>query len=270
VRELAQLPVRVGRAKTLFDGEEGGQLTRIRRRGRVEFVRVYGDPHAVPVLQLQSVCGRQRGKRAEVISARRRTDLVDVAHVAPFGQGSVMFVERGERGLPVLAGGRPPQRRRRGAHRGGEESAGRDVGRELGDHGPAGRKVHQHSQYQHRVVNLSAGHRGEVSNRTGSHDDAILHLGPLGAQRGLEDGAHLRVGLDRKDLVAGPGQPDGLRPLPRAHVKDSRRRLRQVLVQLAGDQLLPDRVAHVAQMVQPARPAVTERVVSHRAPLDRA
>jgi hypothetical protein len=29
VRELAQLPVRVGRAKALFDGEQGGQLTRV-------------------------------------------------------------------------------------------------------------------------------------------------------------------------------------------------------------------------------------------------
>jgi len=52
-----------------------------------------------------------------------------------------------------------------------------------------------------------------------------LHLGPLGAQRGLEDRAHLGIGFDREDPVAGPGQPDGLRALPRAHIQNPRRRL---------------------------------------------
>ena len=74
VRELAQLPVRVGRAEALFDVEQGGQLTRVRRRSGVEFIWVNGDAHAIPVLELQSVCGRQGRPRAEVISTRRRAD----------------------------------------------------------------------------------------------------------------------------------------------------------------------------------------------------
>jgi hypothetical protein len=164
-------------------------------------------------LQLQSVPGRQGGQHVEVISACLSADLVDVAHVASFGQGTVMFVECGQRGLPVLAGSRPPQCRGRGAHRGGEEPAGRDIRRELGDHGLAGREVHQDSQQQHSVIDLAGGHRGEVHDRTGSQGDTILHLGPLGAQCGLEDGAHFRIGFDGEDSVAGAGQPDGLRSL---------------------------------------------------------
>ena len=74
VRELAQLSVRVGRAEPLFDVEQGGQLTRVRRWSGVKFIRVNCDAHAIPVLELQSVCGRQGRQRAEVISTRRRAD----------------------------------------------------------------------------------------------------------------------------------------------------------------------------------------------------
>jgi hypothetical protein len=54
VRELTQLPVRVGRAQALFNVEQGGQLTRARRWSGVEFVRVNRDADAIPVLELQS------------------------------------------------------------------------------------------------------------------------------------------------------------------------------------------------------------------------
>ncbi len=104
MRELAKLPVRVGRAEALFDVKERGQLARVRRRSGVELVLVNRDAHAVPVFEPQSVGGRQGGQRVEVIGAGWRADLVEVAHVAPFGQGPVVIVEGGERGLPVLAG----------------------------------------------------------------------------------------------------------------------------------------------------------------------
>jgi hypothetical protein len=38
--------------------------------------------------------------------------------------------------------------------------------------------------------------------------------------RKLTYGAHLRIGFDCEDPVAGAGQPDGLRSLPRAHIQD--------------------------------------------------
>jgi len=47
VSELALLPVGVGRAHALFDVEQGGQPTRVRRRSEVEFVRVSRDAHAI-------------------------------------------------------------------------------------------------------------------------------------------------------------------------------------------------------------------------------
>ena len=65
--ELAQLPAGVGRAQALLHVEQGGQPTRVRRRSGVEFVRVSRDAYAVPVLELQSVGGRQ-GQRAEASS----------------------------------------------------------------------------------------------------------------------------------------------------------------------------------------------------------
>jgi hypothetical protein len=261
VRELPQLPVGVGGAEALLDVEQGGQQARVRRRRRVEFLRIDGDAHAVPGLQPQSASGRHGRERAEVIGAGGRADLVDVPHVAPFGQGPVVLVERGQRAQPVLARRRPPERGGNGPRGDGEESAGRDARGQLGDHRLAGREVHQHPEQQHGVIFFAERHCREVPDRTFSQRNAIPHVGRLGAQRGLEDGAHLGIGFDREDPVPEAGQPDRLRALPRAHVEEPRRRLREVLIKLAGDQLLPDHVAHVVQPAEPARPAAAEGAV---------
>jgi hypothetical protein len=127
VRELPQLPVGVGGTEALLDVEQRGELTRVCRCRRVKFTLINGDAHAVPGLQPQSVSGRHGRERVEVIGAGGCADLVDVPHVPPFRQGTVMFVESGQRGLPVLAGRRPPERGGDGARGDGEEAAGRDV-----------------------------------------------------------------------------------------------------------------------------------------------
>ena len=68
------------------------------------------DPYAVSLLQHQSMRGRGAGECVEVVGTCRRADFVDVAHVAPFGQGEVVFVKCLERRRPVLTGCRAPQR----------------------------------------------------------------------------------------------------------------------------------------------------------------
>jgi len=125
-------------------------------------------------------------------------------------------------------------------------------------------QAHQYPQQQHRVVNLAASHRAEAAGRTLAQCDAALHLGRLGGTRGPEDAAHVRVGLDREHLMARAGQPDGLRPLPGAHIEDSRGRRPQVLIELAGDHLLPDHVTHVSQPAEPGHTTITERAASAR------
>jgi hypothetical protein len=89
----------------------------------------------------------------------------------------------------------------------------------------------------------------------------VLHLSRLSAQCGQEDAAHAWVGLDREHPMACAGQPDRLRSLPGAHVEDSRGRRPQVPVELARDHLLPDYVAHVAQLAKPGQTTGTERAV---------
>lgn len=136
--------------------------------------------------------------------------------------------------------------------------------REFGDNRLACLEVHQHPQQQHRVVNLAARHRAEAAGRTLTQCDAALHLGRLGVKRGPEGAAHVQVGLDREHLMARARQPDGLRSLPGAHIEDSPGRRPQVFIELAGDHLLPDYVAHVSQLAEPGHTAITERAVSAR------
>jgi hypothetical protein len=51
VRELTQLTVRVGSSQAFFGVEQRGQVARVGRRCGIEFLRVDGDPHAIPVLE---------------------------------------------------------------------------------------------------------------------------------------------------------------------------------------------------------------------------
>src|SRR5208282_4331683 len=87
-------------------------------------------------------------------------------------------------------------------------------------------------------------------------------LARLSAQCGQEDCTHIGIGFDREHVVAGAGQPNGLRSLASAHIEDSSRMLRHVPVQLARDHLLPDHVANVVQPAKPRRPPGTEGAVA--------
>jgi hypothetical protein len=136
------------------------------------------------------------------------------------------------------------------------------VRRELSDDRLARLQVHQDPEQEHRVEDLAAGGRGQPADRARAHGHPVPDLCGLAAEPGQERVAHPGIGLDGEHPVPGAGQPDGLRSLPRAHIQDQRGRRRQVTVELAGDQLLPDDVAHVAEMAEPARTAIAERAAS--------
>jgi hypothetical protein len=101
-----------------------------------------------------------------------------------------------------------------------------------------------------------------AADRTVAQPDSAPDLVGLGVQGGPEGGAHIGIGFDREHLVAGPGQPDGLRSLAGTHIQDPGRTLGQVPVQLARDHLLPDHVADVAEPAKPGRPPGPEGTVA--------
>jgi hypothetical protein len=98
---------------------------------------------------------------------------------------------------------------------------------------------------------------GEVEDVRDLHGDLTAYLLVRG-ELGLQRREHLGGGVDRRDVVAGPGEAQGLGALAGAHVEHGQRPLGQQLAQrvgqLGGDEVL----AHdVAQVAQPGQPQVT-------------
>jgi hypothetical protein len=136
------------------------------------------------------------------------------------------------------------------------------MGRELGQHWRAGREIHQYPNEHHGVGNLASRDGAKAPDRAVPQHDPVPDQDRLDVQCGPQDRAHIGIGFDRHHVMAGPGQPNGLRSLASTHIKHTSRMLRHVPAQLTRDHLLPDHVANVVQPAEPGRPADTEGAVT--------